>query len=50
VYVPERAEFGHPLQHPFQALQPAHDLPKPAALLHRLYIVVAVDIYVAGGG
>jgi hypothetical protein len=50
VYVPVRAEFGHPLQHPFQALQPAHDLPEPAALLHKLYTVVAADVYIAGGG
>jgi hypothetical protein len=50
VYVPARAEFGHPLQYPFQALQPAHDLSEPAALLYGLYTVVAADVYVAGGG
>jgi len=48
VFVPARAEFSHPLQHLFQPLQLAHDLPGPVALLHGLYTVVAVDVYVAG--
>jgi hypothetical protein len=50
VFVPAGSEFGHPLGHLFEPLRLAHGLPEPVALLHGLYIVAAVDVYVVGGG
>jgi hypothetical protein len=47
VFVPARAKFSYPLQYLFKPLQLAHNLPRPAALLYRLYTVVAANICVA---
>lgn len=50
VFVPTGSEFGHPPRHLFEPLQSAHDLPKPVALLYRLYTVVAANVYAASSG